>query len=316
MATRMRPGGRSRCPNPCRARGHPGRRRTASTSRYWCTTAPCSRTPQLVDAVAAATRIAVTNVRLQAEVLARAEQLAASRRRIVEAADAQRRRLQRELSEGAERRLARVAAHVEALGRRSTGRAPRELLADVEAQLARRPRGAARARARHPPDRADDGGLGAALPELARRAPVPVELRVEPGALARRRSRRPPTSSAPRRWRMSRSTRAPRPRVDRRAARAGASWCDRRRRRAAAPTRRAARACAGSPTASRRSAGGSASRARRARAPGWSPRSPPAVSSAARRRCAATASDQSVRRDLARDGPEREPVAVAGSSGT
>ena len=71
--------------------------------------------PELVEAVAAATRLALTNVRLQAEVLARAEQLAASRRRIVEAADAQRRRLQRELSDGAERRLAAVAAEVEAL---------------------------------------------------------------------------------------------------------------------------------------------------------------------------------------------------------
>ena len=46
---------------------------------------------------------------------ARVEQLAASRRRIVEAADAQRRRLQRELHDGAERRLAAVSAHVEAL---------------------------------------------------------------------------------------------------------------------------------------------------------------------------------------------------------
>ena len=56
--------------------------------------------PELVEAVAAATRLAVTNVRLQAEVLARAEQLAASRRRIVEAADAQRRRLQQRARRG------------------------------------------------------------------------------------------------------------------------------------------------------------------------------------------------------------------------
>ena len=76
--------------------------------------------PELVEAVAAATRLAVTNARLQAEVLARAEQLAASRRRIVEAADAQRRRLQQELREGAERRLAAVAARVD--GARAGGR--------------------------------------------------------------------------------------------------------------------------------------------------------------------------------------------------
>jgi signal transduction histidine kinase len=137
--------------------------------------------PQLVEAVASATRLAVTNVRLQAEVLARADQLAASRRRIVEAADAQRRRLQQELSEGAERRLAFVAAQVEALGPDvGDGRAG-ELLTDVKRQLA-----AAReelrelARGIHP-TMLTEGGLAAALPELATRSGVPVELRVDAG---------------------------------------------------------------------------------------------------------------------------------------
>ena len=53
--------------------------------------------------------VAVTNARLRSEVAQRVEQVAASRRRIVEAADAQRARLQRELHEGAERRLAAVS---------------------------------------------------------------------------------------------------------------------------------------------------------------------------------------------------------------
>ena len=90
----------------------------------------------LVEAVAAATRIAVSNVRLQAEVRARVEQLAASRRRIVEAEDAQRRRLERELHEGAERRLTQVAAHVEALAHDVEAPRARALLADVQSQLA------------------------------------------------------------------------------------------------------------------------------------------------------------------------------------
>ena len=59
--------------------------------------------PALLQAVAATARIAMGNVQLRAEVHARVEQLAASRRRIVEAADAQRRRLERELHDGAER---------------------------------------------------------------------------------------------------------------------------------------------------------------------------------------------------------------------
>jgi signal transduction histidine kinase len=133
--------------------------------------------PQLVESVAAATRLALTNVRLQAEVLERAEQLAASRRRIVEAADAQRRRLQRELSEGAERRLAAVSAHVEALGPAVGG----EQLADVERQLrAAREELRELARGIHP-TALTEGGLRAALPELAKRANVPVELHVVAG---------------------------------------------------------------------------------------------------------------------------------------
>ena len=136
---------------------------------------------ELVEAVAAATRLALTNVRLQAEVVARAEQLAASRRRIVEAADAQRRRLQRELSDGAERRLAAVAAEVEALAPGvGEGRAA-ELLADVERQLeAAREELRELARGIHPAA-LTEGGLGAALPELASRSSVPVELRADAG---------------------------------------------------------------------------------------------------------------------------------------
>jgi hypothetical protein len=63
--------------------------------------------PALIDAVAAATRIAVTNAGLQAQVRASVADVAASRRRIVEAADAQRRRLARELQDGAQRRWRR-----------------------------------------------------------------------------------------------------------------------------------------------------------------------------------------------------------------
>jgi signal transduction histidine kinase len=62
----------------------------------------------LVESAAAATRIAVSNARLQAEARARAVELEASRRRIVEAGDAQRRRLEEDLRLGAERRLETV----------------------------------------------------------------------------------------------------------------------------------------------------------------------------------------------------------------
>src|SRR5207249_82625 len=64
----------------------------------------------LVEAVAAAARIAVTNVVLQADARARAAELDASRRRLVAAADAQRGRIQRELRLGAGKRLETVAS--------------------------------------------------------------------------------------------------------------------------------------------------------------------------------------------------------------
>jgi signal transduction histidine kinase len=135
--------------------------------------------PALVEAIAAATRIAVSNVRLRAEVQSRVDQLVVSRRRVVEAADAQRRRLQGELHEGAERRLAAVAAHVDALSMEVKEAPARDLLRDVEEQLATaRVELSELARGIHPPALAA-GGLAAALPELARRAPVPVEVNVD-----------------------------------------------------------------------------------------------------------------------------------------
>jgi signal transduction histidine kinase len=65
----------------------------------------------LVDSVGleqrlgSATRLAVENERLQAEVLAQLEDLRASRARIVESGDAARRRLERDLHDGAQQRL-------------------------------------------------------------------------------------------------------------------------------------------------------------------------------------------------------------------
>src|SRR5262249_55930544 len=60
--------------------------------------------PALLSAVGTAARLAVANARLQAEVSARVDEVEASRRRIVEASDKQRSRLERELREGAQRR--------------------------------------------------------------------------------------------------------------------------------------------------------------------------------------------------------------------
>jgi signal transduction histidine kinase len=132
---------------------------------------------RLVESVAAATRIAVANARLQAEAQARAAELEASRRRIVEAADAQRRRLERELRIGAEERLGNVAALIEdaATTTETDADAIRALAAELDAarrELREFAHGV------HPAALTEDG-LMPALVLLAERSPVPVEVRGE-----------------------------------------------------------------------------------------------------------------------------------------
>jgi signal transduction histidine kinase len=61
--------------------------------------------PDLERELGAAVRLALENERLQAEVLAQLDQLRASRVRIVETGDAERRRLERNLHDGAQQRL-------------------------------------------------------------------------------------------------------------------------------------------------------------------------------------------------------------------
>jgi signal transduction histidine kinase len=133
--------------------------------------------PELLDSVAAAMRIAVANARLQAEVGSQLVEIERSRRRIVEAGDRQRRRLERELHAGAERRLAEVSALLEQTGDEADADFT-TLLEETRAELGRaQDELNAFARGIHP--RAlTEGGLAAALPDLTRSAPLPVELKV------------------------------------------------------------------------------------------------------------------------------------------
>ena len=61
--------------------------------------------PEIVEAVAAAARLAIVNEGLRAEVRAKLAEVQASRARIVEAGDAERRRVERNLHDGAQQRL-------------------------------------------------------------------------------------------------------------------------------------------------------------------------------------------------------------------
>jgi signal transduction histidine kinase len=128
---------------------------------------------RLLESVAAAARIAVANVGLQADARARATELEESRRRIVEAADAQRRRLERELRLGAEHRLGRVAAVLSDV-RASVPAEETETITELEAELARARRELEEfARGVHPAA-LTSGGLMVALAQLAQLSPIPV----------------------------------------------------------------------------------------------------------------------------------------------
>jgi len=123
-------------------------------------------------AVASTARLAVVNTRLRAEVAARAREVAASRRRLVEAADRERRRLETELRSSAGRRLDAVAERLVWRADDSIAQIVAEL--DLaRADLARLARGL------HPAA-LTDGGLAAALGQLATASPMPVALDVAP----------------------------------------------------------------------------------------------------------------------------------------
>jgi signal transduction histidine kinase len=137
---------------------------------------------RLLDAVAAAARIAVANAALQVEARRQAEALQGSRRRIVEVADAQSRRVQEELRQGAGHRLAGVAALL------LDARTEVGVSDDTEVRSLERALGCARrdleelARGVHPAA-LTEGGLVPALAQLAERATVPVGVRGDVGRL-------------------------------------------------------------------------------------------------------------------------------------
>jgi signal transduction histidine kinase len=133
--------------------------------------------PQLVRAAGAAAALALENQRLAAELRARIEDLRASRARLVEAGDTERRRLERNLHDGAQARMIGLAAKLGiARGRVGGDRELAALLEESRVELmASLDELRAVARGLHPAV-LTDRGLDAALRGLAFRAPLPVEV--------------------------------------------------------------------------------------------------------------------------------------------
>jgi signal transduction histidine kinase len=134
--------------------------------------------PELLRSVAAAAGLAVENERLQAQLRARVEELRASRDRIVEAGMSERRRLERNLHDGAQQRLVALSLTMrlaQSKVRKDPEKAEAMLAAAHEELTLALGELRELARGIHPAV-LSDRGLAAALESLAGRAPLPVEL--------------------------------------------------------------------------------------------------------------------------------------------
>jgi signal transduction histidine kinase len=133
---------------------------------------------ELVASVCAAASLSLENERLQAELRARLAELQASRARLVQATDAERRRIERDLHDGTQQRLVSIAMSLGLLETKlpSQAQAAQSLVHETREAL-----GLALAELRElthgiNPPLLTERGLPAALDELCRRAGLPTRL--------------------------------------------------------------------------------------------------------------------------------------------
>jgi signal transduction histidine kinase len=134
--------------------------------------------PELLRAVSATAALALENARLQAELRARLAELRDSRARIVEAADTERKRIERNLHDATQQRLTSVAL---ALGLAESKVGSDPAAAERDLAQARQSLVAALAELRDlsqgiHPSVLTEGGLEPALEDLAYTAPFPVRI--------------------------------------------------------------------------------------------------------------------------------------------
>jgi signal transduction histidine kinase len=135
--------------------------------------------PALLAAGVAVARLVLDNGRLNRELGRQLDQVRASRARIVESGDAERRRIERDLHDGVRQRLLALALSL----RRAAAQADDPAIADALRRGADEALGAVTdvrelAQGIHPAV-LTEAGLPAALRSLAARSPVPVELDID-----------------------------------------------------------------------------------------------------------------------------------------
>jgi len=135
--------------------------------------------PELVTAAASAAALAIDNERLKAELRARVEELRVSRLRIVEAADDARRRIERDLHDGAQQQLVSLALDLRLLKARLRDTDAEPMIDSLADKLAVA-LGELRELARgiHPAI-LTDRGLEPAIEALSSRVPVPIRAEVD-----------------------------------------------------------------------------------------------------------------------------------------
>jgi signal transduction histidine kinase len=133
--------------------------------------------PELLEATVAATRLAIDNARLQAEVRAQLEAVRVSRARILHAADMERLRIERNLHDGAQQRLLALSFALRIAESLADGNAELKVTLDGAAAELKEALSELRelAHGLHPAI-LTRSGLTAAVRAAARRASVPAEL--------------------------------------------------------------------------------------------------------------------------------------------
>jgi signal transduction histidine kinase len=132
--------------------------------------------PGLVEQIAATVRLALDNERLQAQVYAQLQDLRASRARIVERGDAERRRLERDLHDGAQQRLVALALSLRLVRLGPDTGSDVAALEEAEAEVGQALTELRRLAHGLYPAALTEEGLGAALEALAEQAASPLLL--------------------------------------------------------------------------------------------------------------------------------------------
>ena len=139
--------------------------------------------PELLEAVVRVLRLALENERLESQLREQLQAVTESRERIVTAAEDERRRLERDLHDGAQQRLIGVMLALQQARASADADAVPEALREQLDNAASETTEAINelrelARGIHPAI-LEDEGLGAAVTALARRAGIPVDVRLD-----------------------------------------------------------------------------------------------------------------------------------------